>query len=761
MTKREQNRKSTENVMFKNGIKFVEGIERTGNGHTPKVSEKAFERAIARVMPQVHAVTNEFNRLPEKYRMSEAIVDVEIVPGFLSKSNKVTELYDKSELERVGSLPIKLDEDNTQRTRVEFVRGKPALLDELIQDISNGKRVTQRLRAEVVRIESVSLTHDIQKRNLVPLSWKSGRVTLLLHPMQDKASVVEKIHSLLPEQKTESWQVYESEDGMLYLSLVLTNTELMQILPFNALRQVMPNPTNPGVQVEGGFGQVRNLIPDASYTGSTGQITIGQIDGGFRQDGNPFLTGLKTIGEVQSPATEYFREHGTAVGSILMYGNLDHVLPGQPLPAMSKVKMIRVLPTGVIEQGNNFVEDFDMVTATKLIKEIIPQNRDVKVWNISVGPFGPVLDEVIAPLTAALDELAFKYKILFCIAVGNTGEMGPGLWARIQSPADMVNGLGVGAFEYNEEGTAQLARYTSIGPGREGSVIKPDFLTHGGNVTDCLLTFSTSNFLLNRAFGTSFSTPMVARLAAQLMVTDDELTPLDAKALLIHQSLQNPLKEATERMGRGFINDVPEILTSSDNEFRILYSSEMTTKTYAQLNIPIPEGLESKRLEISWTVATMTRVSPSEADEYAQSTIEDNFYPNADKYDFRKDGLTRSRLINDEDVERLVRDGWKKSVFPTPNRSRYQDLSEFGQRKLLKWDSVKCDRVVKSTKLINHPFLILHAMSRKNTYDRIPYSVVITVRAVNDNDLYQAVSAQFPILEPLHITDEARLRMQN
>ncbi|WP_220094617.1 hypothetical protein [Lactiplantibacillus plantarum] len=52
-------------------------------------------------------------------------------------------------------------------------------------------------------------------------------------------------------------------------------------------------------------------------------------------------------------------------------------------------------------------------------------------------------------------------------------------------------------------------------------------------------------------------------------------------------------------------------------------------------------------------------------------------------------------------------------------------------------------------------------MSRKNTYDRIPYSVVITVRAVNDNDLYQAVSAQFPILEPLHITDEARLRMQN
>lgn len=43
----------------------------------------------------------------------------------------------------------------------------------------------------------------------------------------------------------------------------------------------------------------------------------------------------------------------------------------------------------------------------------------------------------------------------------------------------------------------------------------------------------------------------------------------------------------------------------------------------------------------------------------------------------------------------------------------------------------------------------------------IPYSVVITVRAVSDNDLYQSVRAQFPVLEPLHVMDEVRLRSRN
>lgn len=761
MDKDEQKRHASQNVMFGNGIEFVNGVERTGNAHSPKVSDREFESAMARVLPEVRAVADAFKSLPERYKMPEAVVDVEIMPGFLSKSNKVTELYDKTKLQRIGSVPINLGEDNSQRTRSEYVRGNPVLLDELMQDLDNGKRETQKLRAEIVRIASVSLTKDAQKRHLLPVSWHGGRVTLLLHPMQNKQLLLDKVQLLIPQQVIETWQVYEAGDGLIYLSLILSKPELDQLLPFNALRQVMPSVTKHDVQVEGGFQQERNLIPDGAYIDGAGTISIGQIDGGFRQDNNPFLAGLKTVGEVQAPATEYFSEHGTAVGSLLMYGDLANVIPGEPLSAMAKVKMIRVLPTELIEVGSEFVEDFDMVTATRLIQTVVPQHLDVKVWNVSVGPFGPVLDEVVAPLTAALDELAFKYKILFCVAVGNTGDMGPGLWARVQSPSDMVNGLGVGAFEYNEQGSVLLASYTSMGPGREGAVIKPDLLAHGGNSQDQLLTFSTSNFLLNRAYGTSFATPIVARLAAELMALDSTLTPLDAKTLLIHQSMMRPLDQIPERVGRGFVNDVPEVLTSSDNEFRILYHSEMSTSTYAQLNIPIPEGLKSKRIEISWTVATMTNVSPSEVDEYAQSTIEDRFYPDADKYDYRKDGSTRSRFINDEDVEHLVSEGWKKSVFPTPSRTRYQDLSEFGQRKLLKWDSVKCDRVTKSVTSVNRPFLILHALSRKNRYDRIPYSVVITVRAVSDNDLYQSVRAQFPVLEPLHVTDEVRSRSRN
>lgn len=172
-----------------------------------------------------------------------------------------------------------------------------------------------------------------------------------------------------------------------------------------------------------------------------------------------------------------------------------------------------------------------------------------------------------------------------------------------------------------------------------------------------------------------------------------------------------------------------------------------------KLEIPLPEmdDLQSKTIEFSWTVCVLSEVSASEVDEYAQYTAEVGFYPDATKYNYTKKGHKKITMTEaDPEVERLLADGWKQSVFPKPDGGKkFKQLTEQALRNKLKWDTVKNDKVNKSRSSIDHPFLVLHGLSRSGKRDRIPYSVVLTVRAKNDNDLYQLVKEKYPVLVSL------------
>lgn len=746
-----------DNMIFGNGIEFVRGLERGSKGHTPKVSDQDFSEALQLLVPQVKQVVTELEKLNDDLKMPNSVISLEIKPQYLSKSSKITEIYNKSDLERIGSLPIKVrdqDAGNTEKSRIEYLRGSLDKLDQLFENMSNGKSVTQRLRAEIVRIKEIGLATVDEKLKLIPGNWQNGRAYLVLHPMVDQQLLLAKIKRLLPEQDPSSWKIFQASDGLTYLSLTLTRDEVNALAPFNALRQIMPKGTNAPIQVEGGFTREINLYEESDYSSrNIGELSVGQIDGGIRQDANPYLQEIREIASVEAQPTDFFQEHGTAVGSVLLYGDLNDVVPGEKVGAVARIKSIRVLPTGLIKEGHRDVEDFDFVEAAALIKEVVPQHADVKVWNISVGPFGPALvDGVAGPLTEVLDHLAFKYRILFCVAVGNTGGL-TGEWARIQTPADMVNGLAVGSFYFDEDNQVSLATYTSVGPGREGGVIKPDILAHGGAEEDKILTFSTSNYALNQAYGSSFAAPLVARDAIQLINTNPSLTPLDARALIIHNaSLQNS-DIPVERGGHGSVLKIEDVLHSGDNEYRMVYSSEMSTESYVRLDIPLPDidNLKSKSLEFAWTVCVLSEVSASEVDEYAQYTAEVGFYPDAKRYEYRKAGHKPVTLNStDPQVERLLADGWNRSAFPSADgNKKYKHLTEQSLRDKLKWDTVKSDRVNKHRTSLDHPFLVLHGLSRNGSHIRIPYSVVLTVRAKDDNDLYQLVKAKYPVLLPL------------
>ena len=127
--------------------------------------------------------------------------------------------------------------------------------------------------------------------------------------------------------------------------------------------------------------------------------------------------------------------HGTAVAGALLYGPLNNVQPTERLPAPPVyVVSIRCLPA-------SNPRDMDLYEAIDVIERAVPARKDIKVFNVSFGPRGPIEDDPVSRFTYVLDSLAYTHKVTFFVAVGNDGNLSD--LGRIQAPSDLVHGVGV------------------------------------------------------------------------------------------------------------------------------------------------------------------------------------------------------------------------------------------------------------------------------------------------------------------------------
>lgn len=246
--------------------------------------------------------------------------------------------------------------------------------------------------------------------------------------------------------------------------------------------------------------------------------------------------------------------HGTFVAGLICWG---HQL-NPTLPSIAEVPCalfdLQVLPNSDPNHGDTGTLFENELLAT--LETALQNNaNEYKVWNLSLSSDEICSLDEFSNLAQEFDNLQEKYQVSFVISAGNYST--PPLLnyprtlqqndsGRITAPADSVLGITVGAIsqinlEPNGPKKHQPAAFSRHGPG-PNYIIKPDLIHYGGSCSIDLSEIrgirSVGRSGLSEDLGTSFSTPLVSRMLAQVyhQITPTP-TPVLARALLTHHAL--------------------------------------------------------------------------------------------------------------------------------------------------------------------------------------------------------------------------------
>lgn len=275
------------------------------------------------------------------------------------------------------------------------------------------------------------------------------------------------------------------------------------------------------------------------------------------------------------PLTKKDYEHGTGVSYIIVDG--PH---GNP-ELEDGCGRFRVRHFGVATHNG-----FSSFTVLKMIRNIVASNRDIKVWNLSLGSKLEIKPNFISPEAAELDRIQSEYDVIFVVAGTNVPEGVIKKDMRIGSPADSLNSMVVNAVDFK----GNSATYTRVGPVLS-FFHKPDISYYGGDGTVYTDKMVVCRDDMGAAYvtGTSFAAPWISRKLAYLIHIMG-LSREVAKALLIDAAAGwNRKDDVSHRIGYGIVpKHINDIVKTSNDEIRFIMtgaSEEYETYTY---NLPVP-----------------------------------------------------------------------------------------------------------------------------------------------------------------------------
>lgn len=299
--------------------------------------------------------------------------------------------------------------------------------------------------------------------------------------------------------------------------------------------------------------------------------TIGVIDTLF--DTNVYFSEWVEYHEMidsNIPRTTDDYKHGTAVSSIIVDGhNLNPWLN-------DGCGRFRVRHFGVAASSQ-----FSSFTIIKQIRDIIARNKDIRVWNLSLGSNQEINDNFISAEAAVLDKIQYENDVIFVVAGTNKPNLSV---EKIGSPADSINSMVVNAVTKSGLSTKYARKGLAL-----SFFAKPDVSYYGGSEEQYIQVCEPLGSA--NVAGTSFAAPWIARKLSYLI----DVLGLNrevAKAMIIDAARdwnEAPTPEELALYGHGIVPiKIQDILQSNDDEIKFIVTDISEKWNTYNYHFPIP-----------------------------------------------------------------------------------------------------------------------------------------------------------------------------
>ena len=336
--------------------------------------------------------------------------------------------------------------------------------------------------------------------------------------------------------------------------------------------------------------------------------------------------------EIPKNSNDY--RHGTAVSSIIVDGaRLNPWLD-------DGCGRFRVRHFGVAVGA-----EFSSFTMVKQIKEIILNNRDIKVWNISLGSNQEINDNFISAEASVLDQIQFENNdIIFVVAGTNKPNEDV---VKIGSPADSINSLVVNSVTKKGLST----RYS-----RKGIVLsffaKPDVSYYGGSEEQYIRVCEPLGAA--NVAGTSFAAPWIARKLSYLI----DILGLNrevAKAMIIDAARgwnERPSPEEIALYGHGIVPiRIEDIIHTEDDEIKFIVSDISEKWNTYNYHFPVPLKDDKYPYIARATMCYFPLCDRAQGVDYTNTELNLQFgriQDNGELNDIKGDRQNRDEILNSE-----------------------------------------------------------------------------------------------------------------
>lgn len=708
---------------------------KSGNG--PKNKPYTYEENRPFIMQNLRSLVDFVNNMPEATKPNgEAVAKITLHPAFLAKSYFPVKILKQFSLRSIGSKSVTISPRKQVKNKSKeeyntaciYVAGTTKSFSDFYNSLDRGT-LNKGQKDEVISLEEIKIFDANDKIKNIDQSAQERAIEVALHTPAEEDDILNsfiRYASLCGATVKEDKVI--SIKGLTFLPILANSKIAREVAEFSFLRTIRDLP---GLRINNPvFTRTTVLnsqleLPDDNAINNDIKVAI--FDGGIGCSDfdrwvseHTFTAEQKTSGSLLS--------HGQDVTSTILFGAVADGQNQLPIP-YSKIDHYRVLDNSINGQ------DSDLFDVLLRIKKVLDSN-DYQYINLSLGPRLPVDDDDVHVWTSTLEQYFATGKTLCTVAVGNDGEKTGGL-NRIQPPSDLVNALAVGAATSLSDNW-ERSSYSCIGPGRSPGYVKPDGVAFGGSAEEPFTLYSPFTNGLVKTAGTSFASPLVLRQAIGLSASlQYDITPLTAKALLIHHSRNNGYNRSEVGWGK-FPHDIRDIIYCGDDEVKVIYQGELKPSQHLRASIPFPDIPVSGDVTLKATFCFTTPVDAEHPINYTRSGLVVTFRKNQNNQGGTFPLFNLKSIYADEQEQRGDAHKWETTLH---------------SEKTFKKDTINdpCFDVIYYGREGGMPTAV-------EDLPNLPYVLIVTLKAHDTPELYNNIRQRYQTLQPIQIQQQIRLQ---